>query len=148
MVPRPHHLALDGKIFRADDPFWMQAAPPNGWGCQCSVEGVSEREMKRMGKDGPDTPPADWAPDEGWDYAPGASVADDINRMIAAKAGKLPQQIAGDLAAAVRTIPSAPALPTLKTAQRPRAQGSAIFEGMAPSAYEIAMSGGRHAGLL
>jgi len=44
------------------------------------------------------------------------------------------------------TIP--PAKATSTTTQRPSAQGSAILEGMAQSAYEIAISGGRHAGLL
>ena len=95
MVPRPAHLALDGRIFRADDPFWQRAAPPNGWGCKCWIEGVSEREMRRSGKLGPDTPPADWTADEGWNYAPGASVADEVSRIASGKVAGLAMREAG-----------------------------------------------------
>ncbi len=56
--PRPEHLAWDGLILRADDPWWQTHAPPNGWGCQCYIESLSERDMARLGKDGPDTAPA------------------------------------------------------------------------------------------
>lgn len=116
MVPRPHHVALDGKIYRSDDPFWRSAAPPNGFGCQCWIEGVSEREMERLGKAGPDTPPAGWTADEGWNYAPGASVADEVNRLVAQKIGTLPQQIGQDLLQAVVNVPAAPPLPMVPVA--------------------------------
>jgi SPP1 gp7 family putative phage head morphogenesis protein len=89
MVPRPHHLALDNKIFRADDPFLQHAAPPNGFGCKCWLEGVSEREMRRLGKTGPDTPPADWSADEGWGYAPGANAATPWRDLIDRKLFRL-----------------------------------------------------------
>ncbi|MFB1488504.1 MULTISPECIES: hypothetical protein [unclassified Thiocapsa] len=106
----------------------------------------------RLGKSGPDR--AQSAPDdltgidEGWNYAPGASVADEINRLLAAKRAKLPWQIATDLLEAVAASPGGPTLPTRKTARRAGAQRSAILSVVAPSAYAIAMSGGRHAGLL
>ncbi|RCJ20149.1 hypothetical protein A6S26_05355 [Nostoc sp. ATCC 43529] len=48
-VPRPHHLALDRKIFAADDPFWQTAFPPSGWGCRCGVVSVSRRDIEREG---------------------------------------------------------------------------------------------------
>lgn len=31
--PRPEHLAWDGLILPADDPWWDDHYPPNGWGC-------------------------------------------------------------------------------------------------------------------
>jgi len=105
MVPRPDHLAWDGTVLPADDPWWSTHATPNGWGCQCWIEGVSERALKRSGKSGPDRAPT--APDdttgidEGWAYAPGASVSAELNRLLAAKAETLPQTLAQDMLAAV-----------------------------------------------
>lgn len=55
--PRPEHLAWNGLVLSADDPFWKTHYPPNGWGCQCTVDGVSRRELKKMGKSGPDQAP-------------------------------------------------------------------------------------------
>jgi hypothetical protein len=55
--PRPLHLALDGKVFRATDPFWQQiGTPPIAYGCKCSVFTLSQRDMDREGltvEDGP-----------------------------------------------------------------------------------------------
>ncbi|MFV3126112.1 PBECR2 nuclease fold domain-containing protein [Niveispirillum sp. KHB5.9] len=55
--PREQHLAWDGKVWRHDDPVWDKIYPPNGWGCQCSVIALSDRQMKALGKDGPDPSP-------------------------------------------------------------------------------------------
>ncbi len=55
--PRPEHLAWDGLVLSADDPWWKTHTPPNGWGCQCYVESLSKRDMDKLGKDGPDTAP-------------------------------------------------------------------------------------------
>lgn len=55
--PRPDHEALHGLVLRADDPFWQQWFPPNGWGCQCSLRALSQRDLERLGKSGPDTAP-------------------------------------------------------------------------------------------
>jgi SPP1 gp7 family putative phage head morphogenesis protein len=84
---RDDHIALHGKAFRFDDPFWSANYPPNGWGCECSVVTLSESGAEREGvevlKSDPDgNPPAmidrngnavDWnkfAPTE-WKYNPG-----------------------------------------------------------------------------
>ncbi|MCC5636310.1 phage head morphogenesis protein [Nostoc sp. CHAB 5844] len=48
-VPRPHHLALDGKIYPADSPFWQTCYPINGFGCRCSVVSLSQRDLDREG---------------------------------------------------------------------------------------------------
>lgn len=55
--PREEHLDWDGTILSADDPWWDEHFPPNGWGCQCSVESVSEEELADAGKSGPDQAP-------------------------------------------------------------------------------------------
>lgn len=55
--PRPVHQSWDGKIWRADDPVWQVIFPANGWGCQCYTESLSERDLKRLGKTGPDPSP-------------------------------------------------------------------------------------------
>lgn len=49
IVPRPHHKALHEKIWRADDPIWDYIYCPNGFGCNCQVQSLSERDMQREG---------------------------------------------------------------------------------------------------
>lgn len=51
---RPAHLALNGKIYRYDDPFWVTFYPPNGFNCRCSVIALGERDLQRRGMDKPD----------------------------------------------------------------------------------------------
>jgi SPP1 gp7 family putative phage head morphogenesis protein len=92
--PRPEHRRWHGQVLRWDDPWWAEHYPPNGWGCKCTVYALNERDLKRRGKDGPDTAPAvtrrDWTPpnpmpgkksisvpegvDPGWAYNPGEAA--------------------------------------------------------------------------
>lgn len=51
---RPAHLALSGKIYRYDDPFWAIFYPPNGFNCRCTVIALSDRDLARRGIDAPD----------------------------------------------------------------------------------------------
>jgi hypothetical protein len=55
--PRPLHQAWDGMILHCDDPWWQTHFPANGWGCQCYVEALSDRDLKALGKTGPDKAP-------------------------------------------------------------------------------------------
>lgn len=105
--PRPLHLSWDGLVVRADDPWLETHYPPNGWGCDCFMESVSLRDIRRDGKSGPDTPPDNgtvpWKNpatgevenvprgiDPGWNYNPGqaawgAPLADGVADAWAAK---------------------------------------------------------------
>lgn len=47
---RPAHAAMDGLVYRYDDPFWATFYPPNGYRCRCSVIALSERDIQRDGK--------------------------------------------------------------------------------------------------
>lgn len=119
--PRPLHVSWDGLILRHDDPWWRTHYPPNGWGCKCKVFAESERTMRRRGKLQPDQAPGDTFAkgrpdgiDEGWDYAPGASVAEQTRLQIKKKADKLPTRLQTDLNQALNTIPDPAPLPDRK----------------------------------
>jgi hypothetical protein len=94
--PRPEHVRWDGLTLRHDDAWWTSHYPPNGWGCGCWVEPLTERQAARgAGKGGRNdqglhqapeilrrswTDPAsgrtDMVPlgiDPGWDYNVGAA---------------------------------------------------------------------------
>lgn len=105
--PRPEHLAWDGMVLPADDPWWSEHYPPNGWGCSCKVVAVGDADLERMGKTGPDAaPPVHRVPwqdptgaraesvpdgvDPGWNYAPGRSVAARTRETVERKRSVLP----------------------------------------------------------
>jgi len=46
---RPSHAALNGRVFRWDDPIWQTHFPPNGWGCRCRVIALTEAQLKAQG---------------------------------------------------------------------------------------------------
>jgi len=90
--PRPEHLAWDGLVLPADDPWWDTHYPPNGWGCTCTVFAISREEMIELGKQAPDKAPDGgvytWTDrhgkeheipsgiDPGWDYNVGNAPYD------------------------------------------------------------------------
>ncbi|AUB85158.1 phage minor head protein [Candidatus Thiodictyon syntrophicum] len=105
MTPRPEHLAWDGLALPVDDPFWKTHYPPNGWGCQCRVFAVSDQDLEKLGKAGPDrapVPPGDTSGiGRGWDYAPGASRTRPLAELIDTKLTRLEAPIGAALAAAM-----------------------------------------------
>lgn len=95
--PRPLHQSWNGLVLAADDPWWQTHYPPNGWGCKCRVFTLSQSDLARLGKTGPDAAPddgeRDWTNkrtgevtripnglDPGWNYAPGATWHPDLDR--------------------------------------------------------------------
>lgn len=46
---RPRHRALNGRIFRYDDPAWGAIYPPNGYNCRCRVKALSAGELAAEG---------------------------------------------------------------------------------------------------
>ena len=89
--PRIQHQRWDGLVLPADSQFWKVNFPPNGYGCQCNVEAINERQLKAMGKIKPDDEPAFDAVRDGFDSIPGASWYPDLN--------KYPEPIATDYVA-------------------------------------------------
>jgi hypothetical protein len=93
-TPRPDHVALHGLVLLATDPIWRKIYPPNGWFCTCGVQNLSQRELEKLGKTGPDATPVLGTGEEvmpdgtvmpttngidpGWDHAPGADWADGL----------------------------------------------------------------------
>jgi GNAT superfamily N-acetyltransferase len=112
--PRELHISWDGLVVAQDDP-WVQAHwPPNGWGCKCRMFALSERDLRKLGKTGPDTPPDDgrydWIDpktgeihsfpqgiDPFWDYAPGRSRVDVVRDQALRKAEGLQPAIGSAL---------------------------------------------------
>ena len=46
---RSSHAALNGKVFRWDDPIWESIYPPNDYNCRCRVVALTEAEVKARG---------------------------------------------------------------------------------------------------
>ncbi len=73
--PREQHKAWDGLVLSIDAPFWDTYFPPNGWGCNCSTRSISERELKKLGKTGPDNAPEGMGDvDPAWQYNVGQAA--------------------------------------------------------------------------
>ncbi|GGW23681.1 phage minor head protein [Vreelandella hamiltonii] len=101
--PRQQHQRWNNLVLRHDHPWWQAHYPPNGWGCNCGVETLNERGLRRLGKEGPDAAPNDGTYESvdnttgevvtvpngiqpGWDYAPGQTATE---RAIAARLNRL-----------------------------------------------------------
>lgn len=46
---RPEHRAWHNTVLPLDHPWWQTHAPPNGWGCRCKMQQLSERDLARFG---------------------------------------------------------------------------------------------------
>ncbi|MCK9468194.1 MAG: phage minor head protein [Porticoccaceae bacterium] len=46
---RHSHAALNGQVFRKDDPVWASITPPNGFNCRCRTRALSAGQLQREG---------------------------------------------------------------------------------------------------
>jgi hypothetical protein len=100
--PRKEHEAWVGTILPIEHPWWRTHYPPNGWGCQCGVEQISNYKAEQLGYDpAKPAPPLDLKPwtnrrtgevvmvpagiDPGWATNPGAARAENLRRHLAGK---------------------------------------------------------------
>ncbi len=112
-VPRPAHLALDGKVFRGDSVFWEMGYPPCGYGCKCSVFALSDRDLRRKGLK-VETPPTETVTlvdrvtgdrtrvpaingepvvEPGFAHAPGSSTRQQRQKILQRSLARLPQAL-------------------------------------------------------
>lgn len=125
--PRPMHLAWNNLVLPASSPWWSTHFPANGWGCQCWVTAESERSLQRKNLNVGTAPPLDYEAkivgqqsgnprvvrvpkgiDPGFDYAPGASRADQIREVLVSDLTRFPEPIASHLKADLLKMPPAP----------------------------------------
>ncbi|AKU24832.1 hypothetical protein ACZ75_10805 [Massilia sp. NR 4-1] len=115
MHPRPIHLSWDGMVLPHDHPFWDTHFPPNGWGCQCTVEAAGAKEYASAQSEGKSEPPADWDQpdpktggpigiDKGWDYAPGAKASRPLQEFIDQKLIKLDGPVGAAMYESMRPV--------------------------------------------
>ena len=81
---RKSHEAMEGRVYRADDPIWDVWYPPNGFRCRCMVVSLSKKQVERMGLQVEQTAPyeVDYTtgeilyqfPDKGFSNNPAKSV--------------------------------------------------------------------------
>ncbi|ODT20492.1 MAG: hypothetical protein ABS35_19600 [Kaistia sp. SCN 65-12] len=96
---RPEHAARHNLCLPVDHPYWDRWAPPCGWGCRCTLQSLSDRDVERMRSQLKFEPPGDeyrnWTNkrtgevvsvpagiDPGWAHNPGkagwqAAIADE-----------------------------------------------------------------------
>ncbi|MCD1634480.1 hypothetical protein K7H91_11925 [Martelella mediterranea] len=139
--PRKLHLSWNGLVLAATDPAWRIMFPPNGWGCGCDIEALSERQLKALGKDGPDQAP-DLRPYEDADPRTGEPETryPGIDRGWAYNVGEewlhgvVPPELHKPIEAYGNEIKPAADLPPLPEPVKARA-GDLMATGLAPEAY-------------
>ncbi len=63
---RPDHIRWHGAVLPVDHPFWKTHYPPNGWGCRCIVQQLSQDDLKRYGYGLSKAPPTGWNQTRPW----------------------------------------------------------------------------------
>lgn len=125
---RPAHRARHNLVLPVDHPYWDEWAPPCGWGCRCTLQSLSERDIRRLQAEGEVLrfePPEDTRRDylnkrtgevvsvpdgidPGWAYNPGKAG------WRALQAGKKLIAAPPDLASAAGSLPTFLRRPTAR----------------------------------
>ncbi len=45
---RPQHARRHNLVLPVDHPYWNEWAPPCGWGCRCTLQSLSQRDIDRL----------------------------------------------------------------------------------------------------
>lgn len=130
---RPAHAALNGRIFRFDDPIWESCWPPNGYNCRCRVRPLSERDMRARGLAASDSG-ANLKTFEDVDPSTGA-----VFDRVSYKAPGMPQAFSPDRGFAANQA-TAPFQPTLEKYDRDL-QAFYIADSLKGPAFEQFMAG-------
>jgi len=117
---RPAHRAWHDTVLPVDHPWWETHFPPNGWSCRCTVQSLSERDLKRYGLTVSDQAPdvklversvkgrgtilVPEGIDPGFAYHPGKSVVPPASTGAAPGGGPTPEQRAAAREAARRAV--------------------------------------------
>lgn len=130
---RFEHEGWVGIVAPVDDPIWDRLYPPNGWGCQCGVRQISQREAERLGWR-PDQPPVQlvvrpWRNkrtgqtvqvpvgiDPGWDTNPGKNRGRNVAEFLHGQVAAMP---ANRQRVAVEDIVGSPAMTGLLGGKMP-----------------------------
>ena len=136
---RPMHRHWHGTLLPVDDAWWGAHYPPNGWRCRCTVQQLSERDLKRRGLEispRPNDGTRKWInrrTGELTDVPAGIDPGFGFNIGAARLAPFAPRQRAPLLAAAAPIPPAAAPPPLL--APRPEPASRILPEGEAPEYY-------------
>jgi SPP1 gp7 family putative phage head morphogenesis protein len=96
-VPRPHHLAQDGKVYPANAEAW-KAIFPSPWGCRCTAHALSDRDLERLGLTVSEPPALDTIAEKGFDQG-FSDLPKERDRLVAEAIKRLPPEFADLLAA-------------------------------------------------
>lgn len=126
--PRPQHLAWHGLTLPQDHPFWDTHFAPNGYGCQCRITSVTQREGEASAEAGLGDPPEGWQDinpktgepvgiDKGFGYAPGEDVDTPLRQMVQDKLITYPDAISTALSSEINIYINASARPAAFAAE-------------------------------
>jgi SPP1 gp7 family putative phage head morphogenesis protein len=93
VVPRPHHLAQDGKVYPASSEVWKAIAPPP-FGCRCTFYSLSQRQLEKEGLTVSKPPPLSVIAEKGFSTGFPASLEEQRSQLVADAITRLPPNLA------------------------------------------------------